>query len=553
MSKELQTRPIILVWMRDAAGTESVAGQLEQRYSFDYDIVRVGDPKDLHTVELDRVALVLADVLSPDSAGLLAAIKQQSPSTRRAGVAPWGQPVASHDLQDLIRSGLVEWFVILPQVVPDEQFHRAITEFLEEWSRENNAVFEIVRIIDAGSAKGHRMRDLLQRNNVTHGVYDPSSELGRSLMEEHGFDADSLPAFVLFDGRALGDPTERELADAITGQATATPTEVDLIVIGAGPSGLATAVYATSEGLSVAVLEREAIGGQAGTTSMIRNYLGFQRGISGQELASRAFRQAWGFGAHVLFIRDAVAIVRAGDGFTVRLSDGAEINGGSIVLAQGVTYRRLGVPPLEALVGAGVYYGAAVTEAPSMLGKDVFVVGGGNSAGQAALHLAKFADSVTVLVRGDSLAESMSDYLIEDMDRAPNIDVEFGCEIVDGGGSFALEWMTLRDRATFIERRVQSGGLFVLIGAVPATSWLPEAVARDPWGFIYTGRDVEDAGAWPLERKALPFETGLPGTFAVGDVRFGSVKRVASAVGEGSVAVQSVHRYLSESPVTAPL
>ena len=553
MIKDLQGRPIILVWLRDAAGTESVAGQLEQRYSFDYDIVRVANPEDLTGVELRRVALVLADVLSPASAGLLATIKQESPATRRAGVAPWGQPVASHELQDLIQSGLVEWFVILPQVIPDEQFHRAISEFLEEWSRENIAVFEIVRVVDSGSAKGHRMRDLLQRNNVPHGVYDPGSELGRSLMKTHGFDDGSLPAFVLFDGRALADPTERELADAITGQATATPTEVDLIVIGAGPSGLATAVYATSEGLSVAALEREAIGGQAGTTSMIRNYLGFQRGISGQELASRAFRQAWGFGAHVLFIRDAVAIDREGSEFNVRLSDGSAIKGRSIVLAQGVTYRRLGVQSLEDLVGVGVYYGAAVTEAPSMLGKDVFVVGGGNSAGQAALHLARFANHVTVLVRGHSLAESMSEYLIEDMDRAPNVEVEFGCEIVDGGGRSALEWMTLRDRATSTERRVDAGGLFVLIGAVPATSWLPEEVARDPWGFIYTGRDVEDVGAWHLERNPLPFETGLPGIFAVGDVRFGSVKRVASAVGEGSVSVQSVHRYLAESPIAAPL
>jgi thioredoxin reductase (NADPH) len=541
--------------MSDKAGTESVCEQLEQRYSFDYEILRLAGPKDLGAIEIGRIALALVDVLSPHSAALLETIRHESPSTRRAGVAPWGQPVASHELQALVRSGLAEWFVTLPQVVPDEQFHRAISEFLEEWSRENNTIFEIVRVVDAGSAKGHRMRDLLQRNNVPHGVYSPSSDLGRSLMEVHGFDEGSLPAFVLFDGRALADPTERELADAITGQAGGdpTPSEVDLIVVGAGPAGLGAAVYATSEGLSVAVLEREAIGGQAGTTSMIRNYLGFQRGISGQELASRAFRQAWGFGAHVLFIREAAALERVGEGFSVSVSDGTVITGRSVILAQGVTYRRLGVPSLEDLVGAGVYYGAAVTEAPTMRGKAVFVVGGGNSAGQAALHLAKFADRVTVLVRGYSLAESMSEYLIEDMDRADNVDVEFGCEIVDGGGVPALEWLTLRDRSSSETRRVNAGGLFVLIGAIPATSWLPDEVARDPWGFIYTGRDVEDAGAWPMERTPLPFETGLPGVFAVGDVRFGSVKRVASAVGEGSVSVQSVHRYLAENPVAARL
>jgi thioredoxin reductase (NADPH) len=277
---------------------------------------------------------------------------------------------------------------------------------------------------------------------------------------------------------------------------------------------------------------------------LVRNYLGFHRGITGQELASRAFRQAWAFGADVRFMREAESLTQVRGGFLIRVSDGSEIRARSVVLAQGVAYRRLGIEPIETLLGAGVYYGAAVTEAPAMRAKHVFVVGGGNSAGQAALHLSKFATHVTVLVRSASLAASMSDYLIEDIKKNPNVSVTYNGEIVDGGGDGHLEWLSIRDRSEDVTERVDADAVFILIGAVPSTTWLPDEIAKDQWGFILTGRDVEDEGFWTLDRHPSSFETSLPGVFAVGDVRRGSVKRVASAVGEGSVVIQAVHGYL---------
>jgi thioredoxin reductase (NADPH) len=284
---------------------------------------------------------------------------------------------------------------------------------------------------------------------------------------------------------------------------------------------------------------------------MIRNYLGFNRGITGQELASRAFRQAWSFGARVRFIREATALSAIPEGFALSVSDESVLKGRCVVLAQGVTYRRLGIADLEKLVGGGVYYGAAVTEAPSTRDQEgVFVVGGGNSAGQAALHLSKFAAHVTLLVRGDSLAESMSEYLIDEMVSKPNITIEFGCQIIDGGGETRLEWIELENLKDGAKQRVDAQSLFVLIGAVPATDWLPPEITKDRWGFIVTGPEVAHSPLWVLERPPLLFETSLPGVFAVGDVRQGSVKRVASAVGEGSAAIQACHAYLSrEVPV----
>ena len=539
-------KPSIVAAARDEATARAVEVQLLQRYSFDYRVRSVVDDAAEAERGSEDAALVMVDALWEDASAVLSRIREKQPSTRRLAIAPWGMPVASKRLQALLHAGLAEYFVIVPQVLPDEQFHRTISEFLEEWSRTNSATFEVVRMIDGGSAKGHRLRDLMQRNNVTHGSYSPFSTLGREILDEHGLDADQLPVLVLFDGRVLVDPSERELADAITGQSADAPSDVDLVIVGAGPAGLAAAVYAASEGLDVAVLEREAIGGQAGTTSLIRNYLGFNRGITGQELASRAFRQAWSFGANVRFMREATAIRRVPGWFVVSVSDGTEIRGRAVILAQGVTYRRVGVPALEELVGAGVYYGAAVTEAPTTRGKEVFVVGGGNSAGQAAVHLSSFAARVTVLVRGDSLAESMSDYLVNEMRVIPNISIEFGCQIVDGGGSSRLEWLEIEDRASGSTRRVDAAAVFILIGAVSATDWLPDEIATDRWAFVLTGRESEESPLWTLDRVPYSFETSVPGVFAVGDVRQGSVKRVASAAGEGSVAIQSCHAFLSQ-------
>jgi thioredoxin reductase (NADPH) len=325
--------------------------------------------------------------------------------------------------------------------------------------------------------------------------------------------------------------------------------ERHVAVLGAGPAGLAAAVYGASEGLRTGVLEPEAFGGQAGTSSMIRNYLGFPRGISGTELASRAYHQAAGFGADIVYGRRASGLHTAGPDRVVTLGDGAQVTSRAVILATGVTWRRLGVPSLEALVGAGVFYGAAASEAQAMRGEQVFVVGGGNAAGQAAVHLARYADKVTLLVRRSTLAETMSDYLVQELQATPNIGVRYHTETVAGHGDGRLTGLTLRDRTSGATETVPATALFVLIGAEPHTDWLPEAIRRDRWGFVLTGTDLLQDGwppvGWPLERPPMLFETSLPGVFAVGDVRHGSIKRVASAVGEGSVAVRLVHEYLS--------
>jgi len=321
----------------------------------------------------------------------------------------------------------------------------------------------------------------------------------------------------------------------------------DVAVAGAGPAGLAAAVYASSEGLSTVVVEDEAVGGQAGTSSMIRNYPGFSQGISGAALAQETRRQAWAFGTTFLYMRQVKSLARNDGHYELGLSDGGVVTARTVIITTGATYRRLGIPALEGLQGRGVFYGAAVSEAPAMRGRTVFVAGGGNSAGQAALHLAKWARQVTILVRAASLADSMSDYLIREIDAAPNVDVHYRVRVADGTGPGHLESLVLEDTASGARRTVPADALFILIGAQPRTQWLGEAIARDLRGFILTGPNLP-AGTggprWHPARRPLPLETSLPGVFAAGDVRHGSVKRVASAVGEGAAAIPLVHQYL---------
>jgi thioredoxin reductase (NADPH) len=325
--------------------------------------------------------------------------------------------------------------------------------------------------------------------------------------------------------------------------------DFDLVIIGAGPAGLAAAVYGASEGLSTVVVERETFGGQAGTSSLIRNYLGFSQGISGSELAWQAYQQAWLFGASFRLARHSTALHHRPEQLVVSLSDGTEVAGRAVIVATGASYRRLGVPSLEALQGAGVFYGAAVAEAQGMKGQEVCVVGGGNSAGQAAMHLSKHAKRVTLLVRGESLDSSMSQYLIEEIEATDNIQVRLNTQVIDGGGQGRLEHLVLENCTTKRTETVSAAALFVLIGARPHTGWLPEEVVRDERGYIITGSDLLRNGVppegWLLERPPMLMETSVPGVFAAGDVRCGSAKRVASAVGEGSIAIQMVHKYLS--------
>jgi thioredoxin reductase (NADPH) len=446
--------------------------------------------------------------------------------------------------------GSVDYFVLKPRVEPDEEFHQAIGAFLADWARLQGIGFKSVRCIgDPSAPRSHELRDILTRNGLLHDFVDAGTPEGRAELRGLGMSNDDLPVVRVLDGPPLANPSNAAIADAFDVD-TALDQRFDVTIIGGGPSGLAAAVNAASEGLRTLIVEREAMGGQAATSSWIRNFLGFPSGISGSQLGLQAFRQAAVFGAQFHLMRPATEVSAQGADRVVTLSDGTEIRSRAVVIATGVSYRRLGIDALERLLGAGVYYGAAVAEAPAMKGREVFVAGAANSAGQAAVHLSRFASRVVMLARGKSLSTSMSEYLIRQIEATPTISVATHVEIVGGGGNGRLEQLVLRDTRSGDTRQVHAEALFALIGATPSTDWLPSAIRRDRWGFIATGSDLAEAGrlpeGWPLARPPLPLETSIPGIFAAGDVRCRSVKRVAAAVGEGSRCVQSLHQYLEE-------
>jgi thioredoxin reductase len=552
-------RAAIVIVCRDARARVAFGRELYGRYGVDYQIVECDDPAGLELLVRDLlavgtpVALVIGGVgeADPDGIDVLARVRGIDRSISRVAAVRWGEWDTARPVFDAITTGKVDHWVTCPVQSPDEEFHESITRFLGEW-RSRHGGFEPVQVIgEQWSLRSQELRDTFSRNGIPLGFYDAGSVAGQHRLAELGLESAELPVVVLrFSGQqtALANPSNLEIAEAF-GLMTPIPDgEVfDVAVVGAGPAGLAAAVNASSEGLRTVVIEREAIGGQAGTSSMIRNYPGFAQGVTGAKLAFAAYQQAWFFGATFVFMRELELLSRQDDGcYRLRLSDGGTLTARTVVIANGVTYRRLGVPALEDLAGRGVFYGAGVSEAAAMRGQKVCVVGGGNSAGQAALHLARWAEQVTILVRSQSLTESMSDYLIRETDAAPNIEVKYGVELVGGTGADHLESLVVEHQQTRTRWSVPADGLFVLIGSEPRTEWLGESVARDQWGFILTGPDVPDGAdaSWPAGRQPLPHETSLPGVFAAGDVRNGSVKRVASAVGEGAVTISFVHRYL---------
>lgn len=552
-----EVAPTIVVVSVDAETRAILSDEIRRRYSADYQVTTCHDSD--HAIEelgvLRRseypVALVVAGYGETDHEGLsvLARARALHPAAMRAAVVAWGDFGRAREVFDALGAGQIHGYLVRPEHRPDEEFHRSVTELLEDWRLGNESGFEAVRVIgDPKSSRSHELRDSFSRNHIPIGFHDAASPAGRRALDSLGLDAPELPVVVLrFTGEptVLENPTDMEIADAFGLMQPLSPDQrFDVAVIGAGPAGLAAAVYAASEGLETLVIEGTAVGGQAGTSSLIRNYPGFPRGVSGHKLTYSAFQQAWSFGATFHFMRQVTGLRADGADRVVELSDGTTARASSVMIATGATYRRLDVPSVEALVGNGVYYGAAVAEAPSMTGCQTFVVGGGNSAGQAAVHLAKYADQVTVLVRRKDLAASMSEYLIKELDASPNIDVRFSTEVVGGGGDDGLDHLVLRDRTTGADETVAADGLFLLIGSRPHTDWLGDTVRRDEWGFVCTG---QDAAGEHLDRPPLPLETDLPGVFAVGDVRRGSVKRVASAVGEGAIAVSYLHRYLQEA------
>jgi thioredoxin reductase (NADPH) len=542
----------VLVVDDEPGSLRALAQELESRYGANYRVVARASAQDalatLAELRAEGVAvpLVLADQWMPETTGieLLARVRELHPTARRGLLISWGDRSVNAPILAAAALGQIEFYLPKPSWSPDEEFHLALTASLGEWWRLQGGRYEAVTVIGgARHARSHEIRDLLTRNSVPFGFHRSDSEEGRAALRRLGLLAEEGPVVALYNGIVLVDPTNAEVGQALGVDVRPPERTYDVLIVGAGPAGLAGAVYGASEGLRTAVLEREAFGGQAGTSSLIRNYPGFPWGVSGVELAWRTYQQAWTFGTQFSYGNPATSLADGGGLHVVGLEDGSEVRSRAVIIATGVSYRRLGVSGLEALVGAGVFYGAATVQAQAMVGGHAFVVGGGNSAGQAALHLSKYARQVSVLVRSGSLAASMSDYLIREIDNAPNVDVRHCVDVVGGGGDGRLEYVRVRDRLSGAVGSLPAAGLFVLIGAEPFTGWLPEVLGRDRWGYVLTGADA--AESWPLERAPLPLETTLPGVFAVGDVRHGSVKRVASAVGEGSMCIHQVHQYLA--------
>ena len=533
--------PLILAVDEDAEALERITGEL-QRYARDYRVI-CGPSVEAALRQLESlrerdaaVAIVLAARGTQELKGeeLLARVHDLHPHAKRALLIPWGG-WADEDTADAIRSamalGHIDYYALKPWSTPDELFHRLISEFLQEWRRQNApGRRELTIVADPWSPRGYALRNLLARNGVPHAFHTPESDEGVEFLRACQQEGAEVPVVLLPDGSALVDPRAEDIAQHGTRMRTELdePGTFDVVIVGAGPAGLAAAVYASSEGLDALVVERESIGGQAGSSTRIRNYLGFSRGLSGAELAQRAYQQSWVFGATFLLTREVSGIRSEGDTHVVSISDAGDVEARSLILAMGVSYKRLDVPALDALEGVGVFYGSSPSEARQFTGGDVFIVGGANSAGQAAVHLARYAANVTLVCRGQSLANTMSSYLLEEIAGKENVHVRSRTQVVDVEGEDRLERLTLQ-RPDGVET-VTADALFILIGAEPRTEWLPPEIERDERGFVDAGAD---------------YGTSVPGVFAIGDVRAGSVKRVASAVGEGSVVVQHVHRYLA--------
>jgi thioredoxin reductase (NADPH) len=551
--------PGLLVVSDDPHLCSGLVADLDRRFGRDYEVT--GGPAAVAADVLRRmaaaerpVALLIVDerLSAPSALEFFAAGRKLHPTAKRVLLVQRGNWSSLHPVVGAMAMGQVDYHLYCPWVPLERILYPAVSDFLAAWDTTREPAVVPLRIVGRSrAARSHELRDKLTRAAVPYWFYEAGSEEGRRLLEETGRDGSVLPVVVHFAGPVLDDPTDAELVSVLGMKTRPSTSSCDVLVIGAGPAGLAAAVYASSEGLETMVLEPDIPGGQAGTSSLIRNYLGFQRGISGEDLAGRAVEQAWLFGADFVLTQSATGVRADGDLRAVRISDGTEVAARTVVVSTGVTWRRLGVPGLESLVGSGVFYGAAGAEARALAGQDVAVIGAGNSAGQAAVHLARYARTVTMVVRGTSLGASMSEYLVTVIGASENIRVLLGSEVVDGGGDDGLTFLTLADRATGERRVLPAAALFVLIGAEPRTGWLAGSVDLDDRGFVLTGRELLAGGAaapsWPLRRSPLLLETSMPGVFAAGDVRHRSVKRVAAAAGEGATAIQQVHEYLADA------
>jgi thioredoxin reductase (NADPH) len=548
-------RPLLVVVDRDRSTVDQLSADLLRRYGADFATATATSFDEasallarLRDDDRDVALIVVEHWLEEQRTGatLLARSKQLLPEAQRALLIDYGDRRCEPVIIEGMGLGYLEHYLTKPWRPREHLLYPVVSEAVEAWARRNTPPFELLRVVGRRlDPVAHELREALDLNGIPFSFVDEDAPEGAELLSSVPDRNPDRPVLFLRDGRVLTDYTRADIAEAVGAHTVPQQACYDLVVVGAGPAGMAAAVYGASEGLATLVVERTAMGGQAGTSSRIRNYLGFPRGVSGRDLAARAFAQAWMLGAEFLFINGVTALAPDAGRTRVGLSDGTTISARSVVLATGVTYRRLGHPQLEALVGAGVYYGSAVSEAPALRGAEVYIVGAGNSAGQAAVYLARFAGRVTLVVRGDTLGTSMSDYLIREIDAVPNITVTLHTEVVDGWGSVRLEGLVLQDRGTEQRRAVPATGLFVMIGAVPDTAWLPGLIGLDDHGFVLTGRSPE--GHTELGAAVLSLQTSMPGVFAAGDVRSGSVKRVAAAVGEGATAISQVHRYVTHS------
>jgi len=551
-----EPRPAIVTVDDDPDVSRAVARDLRRQYGERYRIVRAESAAAaldaLRQMKLrgDLVAVILADYRMPQLNGIefLEKAMDVYPGARRALLTAYADTGAAIDAINVVD---LDYYLLKPWDPPEEKLYPVIDALLESWlSSEHRPVPETKLIGHRWSARSSEVREFLARNQVPYRWYSTDEAEGTRLLEAARADGQTLPVVITPDGEVLIEPSDAELAAKVGLATTPSSKFYDLVVIGGGPAGLGAALYGASEGLRTVLVERTATGGQAGQSSRIENYLGFPDGVSGAQLTDRARRQATKFGAEILTTRQVTGVDVKGSARVVRFADGTKIAAHTVILSTGVAYRQLTAPGLTDLTGRGVYYGSALTEATSCAGQDVYIVGGANSAGQAAVYLAKRAKSVTILVRGPSLTKSMSHYLIEQVESFPNITVRTCTEVVEAHGTDHLEALTLRDANTGETEKVDAGYLFAFIGAAPFTDWLEGVVIRDDHGFVLAGPDLLVDGelppGWPLDRSPYHLESSVPGIFVAGDVRAESAKRVASAVGDGAMAVMLVHRYLEK-------
>jgi thioredoxin reductase (NADPH) len=553
---------VLLAVDDDSGALREVELELRDRYSRDYTVICEESPEAaLRTLEKlasegAEVALVLAGQWLSGMTGsdLLGQVHHLHPHAKRGLLiewAAWGDRPTGDAIFDAVAHGRIDYYVLRPSGSPDEVFHHAVSGFLLEWSRSRRLAPHTIHVVgDSWSGRAYELREILERCAMPHAFCLADSPEGRALLA----DVDGkpkLPVMILPNGTVLADPSDAEVGGAGGAAVDPRQSDFDVVIVGSGPAGLSAAVYGASEGFSTLVVDEGGVGGQATSSSLIRNYLGFPRGVSGGRLAEQAYEQAWVLGSNFAFMQCAIGLDRDGDRIRVTLSRHGAVTGRAVILATGATYRLLGVPELEELNGAGVFYGGPASEAHGLTGLEVYVVGGANSAGQAALHLARYASRVTLVVRAQSLAAGMSHYLVRQIESTANVDVRLGTEVVGGGGDGWLDRLVLRTPGGE-EEAVPAQGLFLMIGARPRTDWLPPEVARDARGYVLTGSDVGADSGWPLERSPFLLETSMPGVFAAGDARRGAVKRVASAVGDGSIAIQLVHRLRATERLQAP-